>query len=62
MIRQLIVHMCAELETDLTGQQPGQAAAESSWHRLGGHLITAICGLVAFFDGRGPERPEQSSP
>ena len=45
MIRQLIVHMCAELEADLAHERIAAAAAERSWRRLGENLITAICGL-----------------
>ncbi|MEU9885942.1 helix-turn-helix domain-containing protein [Sphaerisporangium sp. NPDC051017] len=45
MIRQLIVHMCAELEADLAHGRVGPAAAERSWRRLGENLIIAVCGL-----------------
>jgi AcrR family transcriptional regulator len=50
MIRQLVVHMCAELEHDLAhGRIPG-GEAESSWRGLGKHLVTAVCGMsIAFF-------------
>ncbi|HEY4460655.1 MAG TPA: helix-turn-helix domain-containing protein [Pseudonocardiaceae bacterium] len=50
MVRQLVVHMCAELEHDLAhGRIPGNEA-ESSWRRLGKHLVTAVCGMsIAFF-------------
>jgi AcrR family transcriptional regulator len=47
MIRQLIVHMCAELEADLAHERIAAAAAERSWRRLGENLITAVCGLSA---------------
>lgn len=45
MIRQLTVHMCAELEYDLAHGRIDPAAAEQSWHRLGENLIKAVCGL-----------------
>ncbi|HUR01018.1 MAG TPA: helix-turn-helix domain-containing protein [Nonomuraea sp.] len=45
MVRQLIVHMSAELEADLANSRADRAAAERSWRRLGDNLITAIYGL-----------------
>jgi AcrR family transcriptional regulator len=45
MIRQLIVHMSAELEADLADGRVAADAAERSWRRLGTNLITAVCGL-----------------
>ncbi|MEU4235449.1 helix-turn-helix domain-containing protein [Nonomuraea sp. NPDC026600] len=45
MIRQLTVHMCAEVEYDLAHGRIDPAAAEESWRRLGENLIQAICGL-----------------
>jgi len=50
MIRQLVVHMCAELEYDLAHGRIPASAAEQSWRKLGEHLVTAVCGLwIAFF-------------
>ncbi|HEY4023394.1 MAG TPA: helix-turn-helix domain-containing protein [Pseudonocardiaceae bacterium] len=50
MIRQLMVHMCAELEYDLAHGRIPASDAEKSWRRLGEHLITAVCGIwIAFF-------------
>src|SRR5581483_7106723 len=50
MIRQLVVHMSAELEYDLAHGRIPARAAESSWRRLGEHLVTAVCGIsIAFF-------------
>lgn len=50
MIRQLVVHMCAELEYDLAHGRIPASEAESSWRRLGEHLITAVCGMwIAYF-------------
>jgi AcrR family transcriptional regulator len=45
MTRQLIVHMCAEVEYDLAHGRIDPAFAEASWRRLGENLIKAICGL-----------------
>ncbi|WP_214409313.1 TetR/AcrR family transcriptional regulator [Sphaerisporangium fuscum] len=45
MIRQLTVHMCAELEYDLAHGRVPASSAEQSWRRLGAHLIRAVCGL-----------------
>ena len=51
MIRQLVVHMGAELEYDLAHGRIPASEAESSWRRLGDHLVTAVCGMsVAFMD------------
>ncbi len=53
MIRQLVVHMCAELEYDLAHSRIPADDAEKSWRRLGEHLVTAVCGMsIAFF---GPD-------
>lgn len=50
MIRQLTVHMCAELEYDLAHGRIPATEAEQSWLRLGDHLVTAICGIwIALF-------------
>jgi AcrR family transcriptional regulator len=50
MIRQLVVHMSAELEYDLAHGRVPASAAEPSWRRLGEHLVTAACGIsIAFF-------------
>ena len=50
MIRQLIIHMGAELEYDLAHGRLPASATESSWRKLGEHLITAVCGMsIAFF-------------
>jgi AcrR family transcriptional regulator len=43
MIRQLSVHMCAELEHDLSATG---AAAEPAWRQLGDDLTRAVCGIV----------------
>ncbi|RCG33136.1 TetR/AcrR family transcriptional regulator [Sphaerisporangium album] len=51
MIRQLIVHMSAELEADLAHGRVDPAAAERSWRRLGENLITAVCGLSSALVG-----------
>ncbi|MFG1706245.1 TetR/AcrR family transcriptional regulator [Nonomuraea sp. M3C6] len=51
MIRQLIVHMTAELEADLAGGRADPATAERSWRRLGENLITAVCGLSSALVG-----------
>lgn len=53
MIRQLVVHMSAELEYDLAHGRIPAGDAESSWRRLGDHLITAVCGISIAFLGRG---------
>ncbi|MEV1242437.1 TetR/AcrR family transcriptional regulator [Nonomuraea sp. NPDC050022] len=45
MIRQLIVHMSAELEADLADRRADPGTAERAWRRLGDNLITAITGL-----------------
>ncbi|MEV0391332.1 helix-turn-helix domain-containing protein [Nonomuraea sp. NPDC050643] len=45
MIRLLIVHMSAELETDLAAGRVDPADAERSWRGLGDDLVTAILGL-----------------
>ncbi|MEU7748591.1 helix-turn-helix domain-containing protein [Nonomuraea sp. NPDC049158] len=47
MIRQLIVHMSAELEADLADRRADAATAERSWRWLGTNLITAITGLTS---------------
>ncbi|HEY2697492.1 MAG TPA: helix-turn-helix domain-containing protein, partial [Pseudonocardiaceae bacterium] len=50
MIRQLVVHMSAELEYDLAHGRVPASKAESSWRELGEHLLTAVCGIsIAFF-------------
>jgi AcrR family transcriptional regulator len=50
MIRQLVVHMCAELEYDLAHGRIAASEAERSWRKLGDHLVTATCGMyIAFF-------------
>ncbi|NUW31889.1 helix-turn-helix transcriptional regulator [Nonomuraea sp. SMC257] len=60
MTRQLVVHMCAELETDLAAGRaagrvgPGDAAA--AWRRLGDDLVTGLLGLVAALDADDPAR------
>ncbi|HEY4017283.1 MAG TPA: helix-turn-helix domain-containing protein [Pseudonocardiaceae bacterium] len=54
MIRQLVVHMCAELEYDLAHRRIAASAAESSWHRLGDRLVTAVCGMWIEFHGPAP--------
>ncbi|HEX4223912.1 MAG TPA: helix-turn-helix domain-containing protein [Pseudonocardiaceae bacterium] len=53
MIRQVVVHMCAELEYDLAHHRIAASAAESSWHRLGDHLVTAVCGMSIEFRAKG---------
>ena len=51
MLRQVTVHMCAELEYDLAHGRPDLAAADAdaAWRRLGQDVITALCrrGLAA---------------
>ena len=47
MIRQVAVHMCAELEYDLAYGRVDPAAAEKAWRKLGRDLIDAICGRGA---------------
>ncbi|MEV0349917.1 helix-turn-helix domain-containing protein [Nonomuraea sp. NPDC050680] len=47
MIRQLIVHMSAELEADLADRRADPGTAERSWRWLGTNLITAITGLTS---------------
>jgi AcrR family transcriptional regulator len=50
MIRQLIIHMSAELEYDLAHGRIPASEIERSWRKLGEHLITAVCGIsIAFF-------------
>ena len=50
MIRQLVVHMCAELEYDLAHGRIAASEAERSWRKLGDHLVTAVCGMsIGFF-------------
>lgn len=46
MIRQLTVHMCAELEYDLAHGHVDPRSAEKSWRRLGASLIKAGSGLT----------------
>jgi AcrR family transcriptional regulator len=46
MIRQLVVHMTAELESELAREQPAAGVAAGAWRRLGADLITATCGLI----------------
>lgn len=46
MVRQLIVHMCAEIETDLAHGEIGDAEAERCWRRLGKNLTVAVHGLT----------------
>ncbi|MGW0809682.1 TetR/AcrR family transcriptional regulator [Nonomuraea sp. NPDC002799] len=53
MIRQLLVHMSAELEAELAREQPGAVAAADAWRRLGADLTTALCGLVGALDANG---------
>jgi AcrR family transcriptional regulator len=45
MIRQLMVHMCAELENDLAHTNASTTTAEPAWRRLGDELTRAICGM-----------------
>ncbi|SEH01574.1 DNA-binding transcriptional regulator, AcrR family [Nonomuraea solani] len=45
MVRLLIVHMSAELETDLAAGRVPPSGAETSWRRLGDDLVTAVHGL-----------------
>ncbi|MEV0199132.1 TetR family transcriptional regulator [Nonomuraea sp. NPDC050691] len=58
MTRQLVVHMCAELETDLAaGQAAGRVRAgdaAAAWRRLGEDLVTGLVGLVAALDADDP--------
>lgn len=44
MLRQLAVHMCAELEYDLAAGRVDPAEAEAAWRRLGEDMIAAVCG------------------
>lgn len=46
MTRQLIVHMSAELETELAREQPPAPVAAAAWRRLGADLVTAVTGLT----------------
>ncbi|WP_379507440.1 TetR/AcrR family transcriptional regulator [Nonomuraea zeae] len=50
MIRQLVVHMTAELEAELAREQPAADIAAEAWRRLGADLVTAVCGLIAAMD------------
>ncbi|GAA2271937.1 hypothetical protein GCM10010149_12250 [Nonomuraea roseoviolacea subsp. roseoviolacea] len=54
MTRQLVVHMCAELETDLAAGRAagrvGAVEAAAAWRRLGDDLVTGLLGLVAALD------------
>ncbi|MEV0148802.1 MULTISPECIES: TetR family transcriptional regulator [unclassified Nonomuraea] len=54
MTRQLIVHMCAELETDLAAGRARAEAAAQAWRRLGDDLVTALCGMVGALDADDP--------
>src|SRR5205807_6277255 len=45
MLRQLAVHMCAELEYDLAAGRVDTAEADVSWRRLGEGLIATVHGL-----------------
>ncbi|MET7466902.1 TetR family transcriptional regulator [Nonomuraea sp. NPDC005501] len=54
MTRQLIVHMCAELETDLAAGRARAEAAAGAWRRLGEDLVTALCGMVGALDADDP--------
>ncbi|NUW41965.1 TetR/AcrR family transcriptional regulator [Nonomuraea rhodomycinica] len=58
MTRQLVVHMCAELETDLAaGRAAGRVGpddAAAAWRRLGDDLVTGLLGLVAALDAADP--------
>jgi AcrR family transcriptional regulator len=47
MIRQLSVHMAAELETDLARTEVTGAPAEQAWRRLGADLTVAVCGMCS---------------
>jgi AcrR family transcriptional regulator len=47
MVRQVAVHMCAELEYDLAYGRVDPAAAEKAWRKLGEDLIDAVCGRGA---------------
>ncbi|MEU6714484.1 helix-turn-helix domain-containing protein [Nonomuraea sp. NPDC046802] len=51
MARQLIVHMCAQLEAELAREQPIPELAAASWRSLGSDLVTALHGLVQALDG-----------
>jgi AcrR family transcriptional regulator len=44
MLRQLAVHMCAELEYDLAAGRVDVIEAEAAWRRLGEDLIATVCG------------------
>ncbi|MFI6789652.1 TetR/AcrR family transcriptional regulator [Nonomuraea sp. NPDC050383] len=58
MTRQLIVHMCAELETDLAAGRARAEAAAGAWRRLGEDLVTALCGMVGALDADDPARAD----
>ena len=45
MIRLLLVHMSADLETELAAGQATRDEAERAWRRLGDNLVTAVLGL-----------------
>ncbi|MEU6797163.1 helix-turn-helix domain-containing protein [Nonomuraea wenchangensis] len=45
MIRLLLVHMCADLETELAAAEATRDEAERAWRRLGDNLVTAVLGL-----------------
>ncbi|TYB56145.1 TetR/AcrR family transcriptional regulator [Nonomuraea sp. PA05] len=51
MTRQLIVHMSAELETELAREQPDPGDAAAAWRRLGADLVTAVSELVGALGG-----------
>jgi AcrR family transcriptional regulator len=44
MLRQLAVHMCAELEYDVAAGRVDASEAEAAWRRLGEDLIATVCG------------------
>ncbi|MCK2215785.1 TetR/AcrR family transcriptional regulator [Actinomadura sp. ATCC 31491] len=45
MVRLLLVHMSADLETELAAGQAPPDEAERAWRRLGDNLVTAVLGL-----------------
>lgn len=49
MIRQLAVHMCAELEYDLAHGRVPASGAEPLWRKLGDRLLVAVCGIATAF-------------
>ncbi|HEY4460653.1 MAG TPA: helix-turn-helix domain-containing protein [Pseudonocardiaceae bacterium] len=45
MVRQLVVHSCADIEYDLARGRMSASDVERTWRRLGERLVTAVCGM-----------------